>query len=126
MRRKRPFGVSVIAVLIVLSAPANGIAIAFERWRILEVFAHRDVTIGAVAVTILALGIAIAIGLWRLQHWAWIGAMLWAGSMLAAGLVMYFTGDPAVGRRRGDGLLHEFHQCAAGVRALSDSRWSGA
>jgi hypothetical protein len=93
VRRKRPFGVTVVAIIVALSAPANGVLVAIERWRFFAPLGHREIEVGTVAAVITILGIAIAIGLWRLKHWAWVAAMLWTGSMLAAGLVLDHAGE---------------------------------
>jgi hypothetical protein len=87
--QKRRFGVTVVAIIVALSAPANALEIAVEHGRF--PLSERAVDVFAGAVTLL--GIAIALGLWRLKHWAWIAAMLWSGTMLVAGLVLYHVGD---------------------------------
>jgi uncharacterized membrane protein (DUF2068 family) len=69
---------------VALSSPANGIVNALERWGFLAPFAQRDIDVDVVASAITILGVVIAVGLWRLKRWAWVAAMLWTGSVLAA------------------------------------------
>jgi hypothetical protein len=87
--QRRRFGVSVVAIIVALSAPANALLIAVEHGRV--PLPERTVDVFAGVVTLI--GIAIAIGLRRLKHWAWAAAILWSGTMLAAGLALYHAGD---------------------------------
>jgi uncharacterized membrane protein (DUF2068 family) len=91
MRRRRPFGVTVIAILQALSGPATGFAVLLNRAELrLELGDFRlDI---AVAGLITAAGLVIAFGLWRLFRWAWVCAMLWTGASLAVALYVYFQG----------------------------------
>jgi hypothetical protein len=59
VRRQALDGVSVVAIIVALSLPANGIVIAFERWRLLALFAQRDVYVYVVASAITFLGVAL-------------------------------------------------------------------
>jgi hypothetical protein len=64
----RPFGVSIVAIIVALSAPANGVLMAVERWRFFALLGHREVEVGTVAAVVTLLGTANAIGLRRLKH----------------------------------------------------------
>ncbi len=50
--------------------------------------------VSVVALTFGALGVAVLVGLFLRQRWAWAAAMTWAVLTLALGLVYYFRGEP--------------------------------
>ncbi|HTE84846.1 MAG TPA: hypothetical protein VK821_08935 [Dehalococcoidia bacterium] len=92
LRRKRPFGVSVIAVIQILSAATTGVSVVLQHF---EVEVVRGEWAGNfVGAVVTALGIVIAVGLWRLMHWAWVWAMIWTGAALAGALMAYVHGQP--------------------------------
>ncbi|MFN8558572.1 MAG: hypothetical protein U0531_14930 [Dehalococcoidia bacterium] len=91
--RRRPPGVSVIAGVQAVHVTAVALSwhIPLGAWFGLE--AQRDIDIVGRAVAIAA-GLAIAVGLWRLQRWAWVAAMLWVGANMAAALYAFFVDRP--------------------------------
>jgi hypothetical protein len=93
MKRHRPFGVMVIAVMQVIAAPTAGISavLADVAPNISGLFERYSDAIGT-AVGIL--GLIIAIGLWRLKRWAWVATMLWFGASMAGALLAYWSGEP--------------------------------
>jgi hypothetical protein len=93
---KRPFGVSAIVLLIVayalfmaavfyLSLSSQDSSIAAQLGHILN-----STQIRVVLVTEISILLVIAIGLWRLQRWAWILLMIWVGIQLFSDLLDYF------------------------------------
>jgi hypothetical protein len=95
---KRPFGVSVIVLLIVayilftasviyLSIKSQDSSIAAQLEQIMN-----PTQIRAILIAELIILLAIAIGSWRLQKWAWFLLMIWVGIQMFFDLVDYFYG----------------------------------
>ena len=95
---KRPFGVSFIVLLIVayilftasvfyLSIKSQDSSISAQLVQIMN-----PTEIRAILVVELIILLAIAIGLWRLQQWAWFLLMIWVGIHLFFDLMDYFYG----------------------------------
>jgi hypothetical protein len=113
--RRRPFGVIVVVVLLVLSAafhlsaglgaPAGtaSSAVASEAGVLpgLELLPAIAASLSAAAVTLLA-----AVGLWRLRRWAWVLVMLIVGLRMAENLWQYvMLGDRPYVEMLGDVLI---------------------
>ena len=90
-RRKRPFGVTIIALVQALSTLLVAAFVVVERG---GDFTIHDRGLSAAGVGLILVGLVIAVGLWRLKRWAWVCVMLWTGLELAASLVTYFRGAP--------------------------------
>ena len=95
---KRPFGVSVIVLLIVayilftatviyLSIKSQDSSIATQLEQIMN-----PTQIRAILIAQLIILLAIAIGLWRLQRWSWLLLMIWVGIQMFFDLMDYFYG----------------------------------
>jgi len=93
---KRPFGVSVIVLLIAayilfmaivfyLSIKSQDSSIAAQLVNILN-----PAQVLAVLAIELIILLTIAIGLWRLQQWAWFLLMIWVGIQMFFDLMDYF------------------------------------
>jgi hypothetical protein len=90
---ERPFGVTVIAIAMIANA---GIA-AVRTWM-------GDVSLDDVMRTgfyfemagpfIGAVGLIVSVGLWRLQRWAWVATILWAGTNMGQALYGYIWAEP--------------------------------
>jgi hypothetical protein len=92
-RPKRPFGVTMIAVILVISSPtaALGWLVQDSPFGLDEVYQQTSDVIS----TLFALsGIVLAVGLWRLKRWAWVGAMIWFGVEMAGSLIAWRQGEP--------------------------------
>ena len=92
-RRRRPFGVTVIAVIQVVSAIAYGVIVLSD----LPDYGNLLGSLGYFGILgpILGLGgLPIAFGLLRLKRWAWVLTMLWAGLNLVAALLSYYNDEP--------------------------------
>lgn len=92
-RRRRPFGVTVIAVIQVVSAIAYGLISLYDR----ADYGNLLGSLGYFGILgpILGLGgLPIAFGLLRLERWAWVLTMLWAGLNLVAALLSYYNDEP--------------------------------
>jgi hypothetical protein len=93
VKPKRPFGVTVIAILQVVAAPTAGITLALSETPLGIGRAYDEIaSVGLPAFSIL--GIVIAVGLWRLQRWAWIATMLWFGLSMVGALLAYRNDEP--------------------------------
>jgi hypothetical protein len=95
---KRPFGVTVIVLLIAvyvlfiaavfyLSIKSQDSSISAQLVQIMN-----PAEIRAALVAELIILLAIAIGLWRLQQWAWFLLMIWVGIQMFFDLMDYFYG----------------------------------
>jgi hypothetical protein len=95
---KRPFGVSVIVLMIAayilftasvfyLSIKSQDSSISAQLVQIMN-----PTEIRAVLVAELIILLAIAIGLWRLRQWAWFLLMIWVGIQMFFDLMDYFYG----------------------------------
>lgn len=93
---KRPFGVSVIVLLIAtyilfmasvfyLSIRSQDSSIAAQLVNIL----NPTQVLAVLAIELIIL-LTIAIGLWRLQQWAWFLLMIWVGIQMFFDLMAYF------------------------------------
>jgi hypothetical protein len=95
---KRPFGVSVIVLLIVayilfmasvfyLSIKSQDSSISAQLVNIL----NPTQVLAVLAIELIIL-LTIAIGLWRLRQWAWLLLMIWVGIQMFFDLLDYFYG----------------------------------
>jgi uncharacterized membrane protein len=93
MTRKRPFGVTVIAVVQGLNAIVVTVLLI-----VAGVSTQRDYSFGlfpGISSPIFGLiGLIIAVGLWRLRRWAWVATMVWTGINMAILLYGYSHGRP--------------------------------
>jgi hypothetical protein len=94
---KRPFGVTVIIVLqliTVLELVADILAVqAGQPSLFLQEIRDPQLVLGVELVTTLVL-LAISLGLWRLQRWAWFLIMIQLGVSMASNLWRYANGVP--------------------------------
>jgi uncharacterized membrane protein (DUF2068 family) len=96
VKRTRPFGVTVIALLQALSGLIAGGSYVLTAS---DVTAHRatDLAVQLGGLAIAGVGLLIAVGLWQLRRWAWIATMIWTGFNLATALLAYVNGQPEYG-----------------------------
>jgi hypothetical protein len=95
-RGDRPLGVVILALIHVLVATFGLLALAgveglqpgTGRAILLETLGDLAPLYAVIAVT----GILVAIGLWRLDRWAWYAAMAFTGIGLAWQLLLYVGG----------------------------------
>ena len=92
VRRKRPFGVAVIAILQAISTSTAGLSVILVR--VQERASIVDWRLDLAGLALILFGFAIAAGLWQLKRWAWVLVMLWTGVTLAGALAHYFRGQP--------------------------------
>ena len=93
MKRRRPFGVTAIAVLLTMSALLTGLALFVARSGLVDPD-EVEVSVTVTGAVDAALGLVIAVGLWQLRRWAWVATMLWLGSNMVGGLAAYVRGEP--------------------------------
>ena len=99
--RKRPFGVSVIVFLILaylsiltfvafysLKPEANIVSL----WVLQKV---SPVQSQVLLLIIIVFELAVAVGLWRLQRWAWVLLMIWQGCIMATDIWGRINGNPS-------------------------------
>jgi hypothetical protein len=97
--RRRPFGLYVVIALLLLNA--SGAFFDVLRVPVVGgVLATGLEKAGVEALNYVAAAVlvAIAVGLWLLQRWAWVATMLVVGFGLAYGLLLYWQGTPAYWR----------------------------
>lgn len=89
--KRRPFGVTLIATAQAAHALATALSwdlSTISPWDVDGTIPSRAGT----RLVIVLLGLAIALGLWWLQRWAWVAAMLWVGANMTAALIAWFNG----------------------------------
>jgi len=111
---RRPFGVYVVVFLLILGVVAGLLEILRVQFTLTGIWADTDdffrrrsgigmliarlfkdpAFIAIVNGVLVALWIAIIIGLWLLQRWAWVLLMSLIGIILTYLLVIYFEGTP--------------------------------
>jgi hypothetical protein len=90
-KTRRPFGVTLIAVLQALNAITLGLYLLLRRVDPNLIVREDPGYFGTILVLS---GLIVAVGLWRLDRWAWVATMLWAGSSMASALIAYTQGNP--------------------------------
>jgi hypothetical protein len=93
MKPKRPFGVTIIALLLTLYA--LGILASFAlvtQTNALGELVRTDYEFAGLLLD--SFGLLIAFGLWRLRRWAWLALMLSLGVTMALYLGAYASGYP--------------------------------
>ena len=92
MRRRRPLGVTLVAIVQALNALATGAEVLAGRRGV----PSEDTAVLVVAGSAIAIGgLIVALGLWELQRWAWTATMIWVGAVMAIALSAYFEGSPS-------------------------------
>jgi hypothetical protein len=92
-RNGRPFGVTVMAIIMIVNAVIAAIRAYLgdvEFGEFLDAGFYFDLAgpfIGGV-------GLIVSYGLWRLRRWAWVATMLWAGANMGQALYGYFWAEP--------------------------------
>ena len=92
-RRHRPFGVTVIAVIQVVSAIGWGLITFYDQPDFGDLFGslgYYEIAGPALGV----IGLLIAFGLFTLRRQAWVLTMLWAGLNLTAALYGWYYNQP--------------------------------
>lgn len=93
VERSRPFGVTIIAIVqlanSVVAMLPTGVTSHELRNMVGEV-GYLQIANPVFGI----LGLAVAVGLWRLRRWAWVAIMLWTGVNMAAALHAYWNGYP--------------------------------
>jgi hypothetical protein len=92
---KRPFGIYVIIGLQVLNILANftdlvRVQLGMSTLALPNVQDSRILLVFNIAIALLL--VAIIIGLWRYQYWAWFATMVVTGIALVVGIWQYFNG----------------------------------
>ena len=101
--RERPFGVSVIIFMLILYTLLLAIILfasftfkvppgELDLW-IMGI--NNPTIIRVLFVVIAALEISIAVGLWRMQRWAWVLIMIQTGLVMVSDLWGYFHEHPS-------------------------------
>jgi hypothetical protein len=90
-RRRRPFGVTMIAWLLIINMLSIGTTLLLEDSPFgIEI--DNDFVEGSITLALLVIAIVIAVGLWRLRRWAWIATMIWFGVSMATALAAWRDG----------------------------------
>jgi hypothetical protein len=93
--RDRPFGVTVIATAMVANAIiAAGRAYLGDASITLDEMLRTEFYFELAGPFVGAVGLIMSVGLWRLQRWAWVATMSWAGINMAQALWAYWVSEP--------------------------------
>lgn len=102
-RSRRPFGLKALIVLLVLQALLSILVVMSlllvepllqSQGNLLSELLDAQVS-NVIVYTILAvLRLLVAIGLWRLQRWAWLWMMVQLAVSMAMDIQTYYTGQP--------------------------------
>jgi len=95
--RKRPFGVGVVILLLLVLGAVIAVEARRHTLAIPWEFPHplsQEATIQALGYSVAALLVLLAIGMWRLRRRAWVGTMLLVGVIMAIELLWYARGTP--------------------------------
>jgi uncharacterized membrane protein (DUF2068 family) len=99
--RKRPFGVSVIIFMILAYLLILVLVVIFSfkpeadtisLWLLEKA---SPVQSQVLLLIIILSELAIALGLWRLQRWAWVLLMVWLGCLMATDIWGHINGNPS-------------------------------
>jgi uncharacterized membrane protein (DUF2068 family) len=106
--RKRPFGVSVIILILILYILALmlifAVSIGIETKLGNSAIDRLDLEDSSILTALLIYGLlpafiilemVIAVGLWKLQRWAWVLLMVQVGVSMVGDLWSYFQGNPS-------------------------------
>ena len=96
-QKKIPFGVTAIIVLQFASAAVTIVSLSANAG-LLARLQHFDLnavmTEEALLFTVIVLQVMIAIGLWRMQRWAWFVMMVFVGWSMALDIWRVMYGSP--------------------------------
>ena len=96
---KRPFGVSAVVFLIVVYVllmagafffPLNIKMSSFMLWLL-----GLEGPFQIAYLIVLFIFLVLALGLWRLQRWAWVFLMVWQGLLMIGDIWGRFNGNPS-------------------------------
>ncbi len=94
--RRRPFGITVIIILLIFNVVVTGmilfLSLGSETGTITLLLLNitDPLVLKWALAAILTIEVAMVIGLWRLDHWAWFILMLQVGISMAADLWSYY------------------------------------
>ncbi len=91
----RPFGVAVIAIAMVANAVFAAVRTYLGdgdlTW---DHVLRSDFYFELFGPFVGGVGLIVSVGLWRLQRWAWVATMTWAGINMAQALWSYWVSEP--------------------------------
>ncbi len=96
-QKKIPFGITAIIVLQLVSAAVTIVALSADTG-LLDRLQHVDFSVAmtgeALLFVIILVQVMIAIGLWRMQRWAWFVMMVFVGWSMAVDIWRVMYGSP--------------------------------
>jgi hypothetical protein len=99
-RRKRPFGLYAVLVLLALQGPsliASRDQVRYGLGRMVPAGQDAGQVADLLGIPISLIVLVLVVGLWRLKRWAWVGAMIFVGLGLTAGIIQYLRDQPLYG-----------------------------
>lgn len=102
-RRRRPFGLYMILILLTLQGVIGVLATSILGLGFLlvpvETWAEFNLPFFALLEPLLSLVVTlvVVVGLWRYRGWGWYGMMLLLAYWMATDAIGYFTGQPDFG-----------------------------
>jgi hypothetical protein len=99
-RRKRPFGLYAVLVLLALQGPsliAAGDHVRYGIGRMVPEGQDAGQVADLLGIPISLIVLVLVVGLYRLRRWAWVGTMIFVGLGLTVGIIQYLRDQPLYG-----------------------------
>lgn len=99
-RRKRPFGLYAVLVLLLLQGPsliASGDEVRYGLGRIVPAGQDPGAAADLLGISLSLISLVLIVGLWRFKRWAWVGTMMFVGLGLTVGIIQYLRDQPLYG-----------------------------
>jgi hypothetical protein len=99
-RRKRPFGLYAVIVLLLLQGPsliASRDEVRYGLGWIVPAGQNTGAVADLIGISLSLIALVLIVGLWRLKRWAWVGAMMFVGLGLTVGIIQYLRNQPLYG-----------------------------
>ena len=99
-RRKRPFGLYAVLVLLALQGPsliASRDQVRYGLGRMVPAGQDAGQVAEILGILLALIVLVLVVGLYRLRRWAWVGTMIFVGVGLTLGIIQYLRDQPLYG-----------------------------
>ena len=99
-RRKRPFGLYAVLVLLLLQGPsliASRDEVRYGLGRIVPAGQDPGTVADLIGIPLSLISLVLIVGLWQFKRWAWAGTMIFVGFGLTVGVIQYLRDQPLYG-----------------------------